>query len=138
MVSPIAIEHFDTVWPRAKSSLLKFWNTTANFESIESLEDKIRKGKCQLWCYLGKDGVTIFFTTYIKLTSTAKVLQGVHAGGENLSSLELAKILPVMFKEVEVIAKQLGFDAVAINTRKGLVKFLPDYEFQSITLVKRI
>ena len=138
MVSPVPIESFDVIWPRAKESLLNFWNTTANFETIEALEDKIRKGRCQLWCYLGDTGVTIFFTTYIKVTTTAKILQGVHAGGVNLNELELAKIMPVMFKEVEVVAKQLGFDAVAINTRKGLVKFLHDYEFQSITLVKRI
>ena len=45
---------------------------------------------------------------------------------------------PSVGQEVEVVAKQLGFDAVAINTRKGVVKFLPDYEFQSITLVKRL
>lgn len=138
MISPISSESFDIIWPRAKESILKFWNTTANYETIDSLEEKIRKGQCQLWCYLGDTGVTIFFTTYIRHTALGKVLQGVHAGGENLSSLELAKVLPSLFKEVEIVAKTLGFDAVSINTRKGLVKFLPDYEFQSITLVKRI
>lgn len=138
MITPLTTEYIETKWEVISAALGKFWNTTANFETLPSLKIKLLNGTNQLWLYSIPDKVEIYYTSYVRHTAKGNILQGVHAGGINVSEEEVNSFIPQLFSEMEQMAKLYGFDAVAINTRRGLIKLLPDYELQSVTLIKRL
>jgi len=128
--------------PSLLASLHQFWDTTINFETVENLYRRLMEDKVQLWLWTGSEGKLLFVTEVIT-TATARLLQVTHTARFKNDNTPwdlktLATVIDTVFSEVEDLAKDLNFDALAILARPAHARLAKGYEVQHTKLIKRL
>lgn len=144
MISYLPQEVIVMKWPSIAGALEKYWDVGTNFETLPNLKKRLLADDCRLWLWTEEeDGASLLFVSEDRHTAKARIFTVTHTAGCNdtgnpWTPRRLGAMIKKAFSEVELLAENLGFDAVCIHARPGHVRLADGYKKWNTPIIKMI
>lgn len=142
MIIPIPLEYLPKVWPEARVCLDNFYEGHG-FKTVDDILDEILEGSIALLMWREEvDTKPLYFTAHkIDYPSGQTGVQVTNFGSDGLdisNYKDYADWQRTVTREIEEVAKSLGFDVMLIASRPSNIKALRDYTKQTTIIFKRL
>jgi hypothetical protein len=142
MIIPIPLEYLPKVWPEARACFDNFFEGHG-FKTVDDILDDILEGRSTLLVWKEEmDTKPLYFTAHkVDFPSGQTGIQVTNFGSDGLDISNYkgyADWQQTVTRDIEKLAKKLGFDIMLVAARPATVKALPDYTKQTTIIFKRL